>query len=113
MAERGVSGQFHPSYNYDDFVRGIRVRTENGKATYHVTDGPLLRMGELARKHEHTRPVAKFILIIDEINRANVAAVLGELIYALEYRGKRVSLQYGDGEQATVRIPRTFLSSVR
>ena len=89
--------QFHPSYNYDDFIRGIRIRTENGQTVYTVEDGPLLEMAAQARAH----PNQIFILIIDEINRANVAAVLGEMIYALEYRGQPVRLQYRDGEAAT------------
>ena len=87
--------QFHPSYNYDDFVRGIRIRTNEQRQTeYTVKNGPLLRMAENAA----AQPGQKFILIIDEINRANVAAVLGEMIYALEYRKQPVALQYGDGD---------------
>lgn len=88
--------QFHPSYNYDDFIRGIRIRTNGGQTVYTVEDGPLLEMAAQARAH----PNQTFILIIDEINRANVAAVLGEMIYALEYRGQPVRLQYRHGDAA-------------
>ena len=96
--------QFHPSYNYDDFVQGIRAKTTlAGQVAYEVTPGPLLRMANLARENGKE----KFVLIIDEINRANVAAVLGELIYALEYRGQAVTLGYGERNAAIV-IPQNL-----
>ena len=88
--------QFHPAYNYDDFIRGIRIRTEGGQTAYTVENGPLLEMAAQAQAH----PNQTFILIIDEINRANVAAVLGEMIYALEYRSQPVRLQYRHGDAA-------------
>ncbi|MFC2102320.1 AAA family ATPase [Bacteroidota bacterium] len=75
--------QFHPSYTYEDFVRGIIAKTnDKGNVSYEVKDQIL---AEFAKKAEDN-PSANFVLIIDEINRANLPSVLGELIYAMEYR---------------------------
>lgn len=80
--------QFHPSYTYEDFVRGIVSKTEGNNIKYEVEDKILMNAIEKAKEHE------KYILIIDEINRANLPSVLGELLYVLEYREEPVICPY-------------------
>ena len=82
--ERTELVQFHPSYAYEDFVEGIRPRvTGEAGLAYEVREGIFLTLVERAKEH----PDDLFVLVVDEINRANLPRVLGELLYALEYRG--------------------------
>jgi 5-methylcytosine-specific restriction protein B len=74
--ERVHRVQFHPAYSYEDFVRGIRP-TGTGFA---VENGPLVRISEEARR----APREQFVLLIDEINRGNVAKILGEALSLIE-----------------------------
>ena len=77
--------QFHPSYAYEDFIEGIRpVVTEGSDLAYEVRKGIFTGAGA---NEAIEYPEDPFFLVVDEINRANLPRVFGELLYALEYRG--------------------------
>ena len=95
-ADRVRLVQFHPSYAYEDFVQGFRPALQGGQPGFALRNGPLLDAAEHAREE----PDAKHFLVIDEINRGNLAKVFGELYFLLEYRGEQMRLQYaGAGER--------------
>ena len=90
--ERVTLVQLHPSYAYEDFVQGFRPTLKDGQAGFELRDGPLMRAAERARRQTNE----KHFLVIDEINRGNLAKVLGELYFLLEYRDREMNLQYSD-----------------
>ncbi|MGZ4882174.1 MAG: AAA family ATPase, partial [Halobacteriota archaeon] len=91
--------QFHPSYSYEDFIQGIRPQIDpEGKMTYGVENGRFIDFCEEAEKRDAKTPC---VLIIDEINRAKLPRVFGELMYLLEYRKRTIPLAYS----GTPRIP--------
>ena len=99
--------QFHPSYNYEDFVRGVQVSTNDEEQVKYETKNRIF--GSMCQKAlDNTSD--DYALIIDEINRANVSSVLGELIYALEYRDKSVSTPYEvDGSRLLTIPPNLYI----
>ena len=92
--------QFHPAYAYEDFIQGIRPRTVEGNVTYELEPG---RFVDFCRRAERLK--GDSVLIIDEINRANLSRVFGELMYLLEYRDQEVPLAGG----RTLRIAENVL----
>lgn len=88
--------QFHPSYTYEDFFEGYRpVGGGDGGVTFDLIPGPLREMAKEAAEN----PDRPYLLIVDEINRGNVAKVFGELYFLLEYRGDKIELQYSRDER--------------
>lgn len=103
--------QFHPAYSYEDFVSGLRPYSDaTGTLVFKRVPGLFLRFCEKARNSK-----GNCILIIDEINRANLPAVLGELMMMIEYRD--IPTQLAGGElfsiPANVKIIATMNSADR
>ena len=71
---------FHQSMDYEEFVEGIKPKTENGNITYELEDGIFKKACKSAESNQQN----KIVLIIDEINRGNISKIFGELITLLE-----------------------------
>ena len=96
--------QFHPSTSYEDFFEGYRPAgaSDDGGIRYKLTPGPLARMAAQAS----AAPKQDHVMIIDEINRANLPRVFGELLFLLEYRDKSVQTLYRPEEP--FRLPKNL-----
>ena len=94
---------FHPSYEYEQFVGGIGPAEKDSKLHFETKAGSFLR---LCRKAEGQKSPA--VLIIDEINRGNLPKLLGELVYALEYRSTRITLPFCCDGRSDLIVPKNL-----
>ena len=80
--------QFHPSYDYTDFIEGLRPTepNENGMVGFEKTDGVFKKFCLKALEN----PSKNYVFIIDEINRGEISKIFGELFYSID-PGCRVS----------------------
>lgn len=101
-AELLQSVQFHPTLSYEDFVRGWRP---SGDGRLSLVDGLFL---DIIKKAE-SNPGSKYILVIEEINRGNLAQIFGELLTLLEADkrdpAEALTLTYRRATEPPVYIP--------
>lgn len=92
--------QFHPSYSYEDFVEGLRPVVGADGLQFKPVPGVVLQLSDQITASRNLT-----VLIIDEMNRANLPRVFGELMYLLEYRDQDIALPY----RAAYRLPSELL----
>ena len=93
--EQLVFTQFHPSYSYEDFIDGIKpngIDKTTGQLKFELKNGSFkelcrkatekLKEERIAKKTDET--ITKFFFVADEINRAELSRVFGELLICLE-----------------------------
>ena len=73
--------QFHQSFSYEEFIEGLRIDTAGAVVVY---PGIFLDWNDQALDD----PQRRYVLLIEELTRANLPAVLGELLTYVEYRGR-------------------------
>lgn len=98
--------QFHPAYSYEDFFEGFRpTPRSDGQGGFELKPGPMRRLTDRARKH----PDQLFVLVVDEINRGNLAKIFGEMYFLLEYRDEAIDLMYSTDNAEPFTLPRNVV----
>ncbi|TXH28362.1 MAG: AAA family ATPase [Mycobacterium sp.] len=98
--------QFHPAYSYEDFFEGYRPAGQSGgQVGFALKPGPLRSLVDRANEN----PTAVYVLIIDEINRGNLAKIFGELYFLLEYRDKTIDLLYSSDDTEPFTLPKNII----
>lgn len=79
--QRIVFTTFHQNYGYEEFIQGLRPDTNSETMKFTTVDGVFKSIADKALRHKNEE---RFVIIIDEINRANISKVFGELITLIE-----------------------------
>lgn len=76
--------QFHPSYDYTDFVEGLRPSKDNGNVIFKREDGIFKAFCKKAVKSMQDGNDKKYVMVIDEINRGEISKIFGELFFSID-----------------------------
>lgn len=97
--------QFHAETTYSDFVEGIRPKLNDTNLSYELTKGELVKAIETALT---LPPNKRVLLIIDEINRANLANVLGPIFYLFEDQAERRNVKLNVAGKELDQLPKNL-----
>jgi len=95
---------FHPSVGYEDFVQGWRPEPE-AEGGFSLRSGVLLQSIEQAADVAKAKKGGRVLLVIDEINRGDVARIFGELITYIEKDKRNVPFTTSQDPTQTLSIP--------
>ena len=79
--------QFHPTFSYEEFIEGYRASAQGG---FRIEKGLFLEWNDQAIEDKDNN----YVLLIEELTRANLPAVLGELMTYIEHRGRTFTSLY-------------------
>ncbi|OBA44016.1 hypothetical protein A5766_00270 [Gordonia sp. 852002-51296_SCH5728562-b] len=110
VVRRGLSAlwdivQFHPGYDYTDFVRSLVAEPASGGVTFTPRHKLFSFMTAVGNRLADKGYDLELVLILDEVNRGNIPNIFGELLYALEYRGEAVATPYAVDGNASISVP--------
>jgi len=104
FGSHGQTVQFHPAITYEDFVVGLAPRVDGNELNFRVKEGWLLEAASEAAS-------GPYLLVVDEVNRADLGKVLGEAVYLFEAgevggpNARRVELAHEVNGQRTFSFP--------
>lgn len=96
---------FHPAYEYEQFVGGIEPKVDGKDMSFRAEAGTFLKLCRKAKANGNNQ---YSVLVIDEINRGNLPKLLGELVYALEYRDRPVTLPFTYQDSNELIVPKNL-----
>ncbi|PRY57150.1 5-methylcytosine-specific restriction protein B [Knoellia remsis] len=97
--------QFHPGYDYTDFVRALVAEPVDGGVAFTPRHKIFSLMAAVGQELDALDSNIEPVLILDEINRGDIANIFGELLYALEYRDEPVATPYTVDGHASITVP--------
>lgn len=110
MVRRGLTTaweivQFHPAYEYTDFVRALVAEPVPNGVTFVARHRMLSLICAIGTALDELGSDIDLILVLDEVNRGDISNIFGELLYALEYRDQAVATPYAVDGTTSITVP--------